>query len=139
MRTLAAVTLAMMISSPASASEHLYFPDSATYASFGAAKAADSYMSALSSTNKGVVESALAHVAMITLTMPGCEMRSVKARVTAIECKGATEEVRYKAWVVRTLMEKPELFVGIAKAGYEEPDALFAALASKMAEYYAAN
>jgi hypothetical protein len=66
-------------------------------------------------------------------------MRSVKANVTAIESNGVTEEARYKAWVVRTLMEKPELFDGIAKAGYEEPDELFGALASKMAEYYAAH
>jgi hypothetical protein len=36
-------------------------------------------------------------------------------------------------------MEKPELFAGIAKAGYEEPDELFGELASKMAEYYAAH
>jgi hypothetical protein len=139
MRTLATVTIAMMIASAASAAERSYFSDSATYACVGATKAGESYMSALSSTNTGVVESALAHVAMIKLTMPDCEMRSVKASVTAIESKGTTEEVRYKAWVVRTLMDNPDLFVGIAKAGYEEPDALFAALASTMAEYYAAN
>ena len=96
-------------------------------------------MSALSSTNSGVVESALAHVAMVKLTMPDCEMKSVKAGVTAIERKGATEELRYKAWVVRTLIDNPNLFAGTAKAGYEGPDALFAALASRLAEYYAAN
>jgi hypothetical protein len=139
MRTLAAVTIAMMIASAASASEHHYFSDSATYSCLGSTKAAESYLSALSSTNRGVVESALAHVAMIKLIMPDCEMRSVKASVTAIESNGVTEEVRYKAWIVRTLMDNPELFVGIAKSGYEEPDALFAALARTMAEYYAAN
>jgi hypothetical protein len=139
MRTFAAVAIAMMIASPASASEHNYFSDSATYASPGASKAAESYTSALSSGNTGVVESALAHVAMITLRVPDCVMISVKAKVASIEMRGMTEEVRYKAWVVRTLMDNPKLFVGIAKAGYEEPDALFAALASKLAEYYAAG
>jgi len=139
MRTFAAVSIAIMIASPARASEKQYFSDSATYACIGAARAAGSYIPALSSANSGVVESALAHVAMITLTMPGCAMRSVKANVRAIERNGATEEVRYKAWVVRTLMEKPELFAGVAKAGYDEPDALFGALAGKLAEYYAAN
>jgi hypothetical protein len=139
MRTLAAVTIAMMIASAAGASEHNYFSDSATYACIGATKAAESYVSPLSSTNTGVVESALAHVAMIKLTLPACEMRSVKASVAAIERKGETEEVRYKAWVVRTLMENPDMFVGVAKTGYDEPDALFAALASRIAEYYATN
>lgn len=139
MRTFAAVSIAIVIASPARASENQYFSDSATYACIGATRAAESYIPALSSPNNGVVESALAHVAMITLTVPGCAMRSVKANVTAIESNGVTEEVRYKAWVVRTLMEKPELFDGIAKAGYEEPDELFGALASKMAEYYAAH
>lgn len=139
MRTVAAVTIAMMITSAARAAERNYFSDSATYACVGAAKTAESYMSALSSTNTGVVESALAHVAMIKLTMRDCEMRSVKASVKAIESTGMTEELRYKAWVVRTLMDNPDLFVGLAKAGYKEPDALFAALAGTMAEYYAAN
>ncbi len=139
MRILAASTIVMMIASAASATEKNYFSDSATYACLGATKAAKSYISALSSTNTGVVESALAHAAMITLTMPACDMTSVRGSVTAIETKGGTEEVRYKAWVVGTLMDNPKLFVGIAKAGYEEPDALFAALAGRMAEYYAAN
>ena len=106
MRTIAAVTIAMMMASAASASEHNYFSDSATYACVSATKAAESYISALSSTNRGIVESTLAHVAMIKLTMPGCEMRSVEARVAAIESKGVTEEVRYQTWVVRTLMDK---------------------------------
>ena len=139
MRTLAAFAIAMVLASAASGSERRYFPDSAKYACLDATKAAESYIAALSSTNKGVVESALAHVAMIKLTMPDCEMRSVKASVTAIERNGMTAEVRYKAWVVRTLMEKPDLFAGLAKAGYEEPDELFGTLASKMAEHYAAN
>jgi len=139
MRALAAVTLAMLAASPAGASERHYFSDSAACACLGATKAAEAYMPALSSPNTGVVESALAHVAMITLTMPDCELRSVKARVKAIERKGVTAEVRYKAWVVRTLMDNPKLFVGIAKTGYEGPDALFAALAGTMAAYTAAN
>jgi hypothetical protein len=139
MRILAAATVAMMIASGASASERSYFSDSTGCARLGGTKAAESYLAALSSTNTGVVESALAHVAMIKLTVPGCEMKSVKGSVTAIESNGATEEVRYKAWVVKTLMDNPELFVGVAKAGYDEPDALFAALASRMAGHFAAN
>lgn len=139
MRALAAVTIAMMIASASRASGQNYFSDSTTYASVGAINAAEAYKSALSSSNKGVVESALAHVAMIKLTVPDCEMRSVKASITTIETKGATEEMRYKAWVVRALMDNSKLFVGIKKAGYDEPDALFGALSSKMAEYYRAN
>jgi hypothetical protein len=139
MRTSLFVAIALMIGPAARATGHNYFSDSASYARRGATKAAESYLSALSSTNNGVVESALAHVAMIKLTKPDCEMGSVKACVSSIERKGSTEEVRYKAWVVKTLMDNPELFAGIAKAGYKEPDALFAALASKIAEYHAAN
>jgi hypothetical protein len=139
MKTLAAVAIAMMIVSTSSASDRNCFSDSATYARFGAAKAAEFYVPALSSSNEGVVESALAHLAMIKLNMPGCELRSVKAGVRAIERKGMSAEVRYKAWVVRTLMERPELFEGIARSGYDGPDELFGALASRMAEYYAAH
>ena len=139
MRALAAVTMAMLLASAASASERLYFSDSAACACLGATKAAESYLSALSSPNRGVVESALAHVAMITLTMPDCALRSVEEKVKAIESKGVTAELRYKAWVVRMLMDNPKLFVGIVKTGYEGPDALFAALEGRMAAYYAAN
>ncbi len=137
MRTIAAVTIAMMITSTAAASGRRCFSDSAAYAGIGAAKVAAAYTTALASTNRGIVESALAHVAMIALTIPDADMSSAKARVAEIEAKGGTEEVRYKAWVVRMSMENPNLFTGMARTGYEDPDALFAAMASRLAEYYA--
>ena len=139
MRISAAVTVAMMIASPAIASGHSYFSDSATYARAGATKSAGAYVPALASTNKGVVESALAHVAMIALTMPQCDLSSAKASVKAIESRGATAELRYKAWVVRMLMENPGLFAALPKAGYGEPDELFATLAGRLAEYHASR
>jgi len=139
MRTLAAVTAAVMIASTATASEHSYFSDSAAYACAGAAKSAGAYRSALASKNTGVVESALAQVAMFRLNMPECEMGQAKANVRAVESRGATPELRYKAWVVRTLMENPGLFAAVPKSGYAEPDALFAALAGTLAEHYAAR
>ena len=139
MRTITAVTIAMMIASAASASERHFFSDSATYVHVGASRAAGFYAAALASSNPGVVESALAHVAMIALTMPDSDMSAARACVAAIERKAPTRETRYKAWVVRSLMDNPKLFAGMAKAGYEDPDALFAALAGRMAEYYAAQ
>jgi hypothetical protein len=137
MRTLTAVTMAMMITSAATAAEGRYFSDSATYVRVGASNAARAYSAALASTNTGVVESALAHVAMIALTMPDSNMSTVKPRVAAIETRGFTKEVRYKAWVVRSLMDNPKLFAGMARSGYGDADALFAALAGRMAEHYA--
>jgi uncharacterized membrane protein len=139
MRTLAAVTIALMIASPSRASDRTYFSDSAKYASVGAMNAAGTYVAALSSTNSGVVESALAHVAMIRLTMPHCEMGSVRSTVATIERNGVTQELRYKAWVVGMLLDNSEVFAGSAHTGYEDPDALFAALAASLAEYYSAR
>lgn len=139
MKALAAVAVAMMITSAANATGRSYFSDSARYACVGAAKAAQAFKPALSSPNQGVVESALAHVAMIKLTIPECELRSVSAIISGIEVRGMTEELRYKAWIVRMLMDNPRMFGDVAKAGYEDPDALFAALASSLAAHYAAR
>lgn len=139
MKTPAVLALAILIAPAASAAGHTYFPDSARYAGANAAKAAGSYTSALRSANTGVVESAIAHVAMIKLTIPECDMTPVKGTIAAVEWRGSTRELRYKAWVVRTLLDNPELFAGIAKTGYTEPDALFGALEARMAEYYSAN
>ena len=139
MKTTAILALAMMMAPAASASGHTYFPDSARYARANPAKTAGSYNAALRSANAGVVESALAHVAMIKLTMPGCDIRPVAEAVSAVERRGASKELRYKAWIVRTLLDKPELFAGIAKTGYPEPDALFGALEVRMAEFTSAN
>ena len=139
MKTLAAVAVAVMIASAANAQVQNYFSDSARYACVRAMKAAEAYTPALSSPNDGVVESALAHVAMIKLTMPDCELNAVKGVISRIESKGTTEELRYKAWIVRMLMDNPMMFGDVARAGYEDPDALFAALASKMAAHYTSN
>jgi hypothetical protein len=139
MRTAAAVTIALIIASAAHATGRHGISDSARLASFGAAKAAEAYIAPLSSPNTGVVESALAHVARIKLIMPDCTMRSVKATVASIERNGATEELRYKAWVVRMVMDNPAQFAGIPKSGNDEPDALFALLAGRLAERPDAN
>jgi hypothetical protein len=139
MKTFTALTILIMMTSAAVAGERDYFSDSSRYARLGAANGAGSYLRALSSANRGVVESALAHVAMIILTMPDCGMTEITTVVAAIERKGSTKEVRYKAWVVKELMDNPGMFAGIAKERYAEPDALFAALEGRMAEYCAAR
>ena len=139
MKTPAVLALAILIAPAASAAGHTYFPNSARYACSNAAKAAGLYIPALRSGNTGVVESALAHVAMIKLTIPACDMAPVKGTITAVERRGSTRELRYKAWIVRTLIDNPEEFAGVATTGYTEPDALFGALEVRMAEYCSAN
>jgi|GEM_PF-3065912 len=137
MKTLAVLTLGMMMAPAAGASGHTYFPDSATFACVNATNAAGSYRSALASKNIGVVESALAHVAMIALTVPACDVTKIEEAVAAIERRGSTEEIRYKAWLVRQLMDNREMFAGGTRGDYDGPDALFAALTGRMALHYA--
>lgn len=140
MKTLTAVVAMMIMAATVNAGENAnasnlsYFSDAAKYKCINATKVIDKYLSCLSSENEGVVESALAHVAMFKLMLPASDFKAVNVKVTEVSLKAASAETRYKAFLTKTVLEEPRMFVRIEETRYNSADELFGALASKMSE-----
>lgn len=90
------------------------------------------YAAALRSENIGVIESALAHVAMMRLMNPEEEFTKARVQVELIASTNPSQEVRYKAYLVGTVIKNPGLFAEATDAEFASPDELFAVLASRM-------
>ena len=116
-----------------------YFASPTSYSHANTAKAERGYMACIATANDGVVESALAHVAMMKLAIPENDYRLLKSRVAEVARTAASPETRYKAFLTGTVLENPDIFAGVARTGYESADELFGALASRLGAYYAAK
>lgn len=97
------------------------------------------YARCLHSDNDGVVESALAHTAMLKLMNPSAEFAVALPDVETVANINGSAEIRYKAYLVATLLRTPGLFTQVATTGYSSPDDLFAALAGRMHELIASR
>jgi len=137
MKTTAAVLAAMMMAATVHAGEPGYFSESAKYTAVNKTAAEEAYCASLKSDNEGVKESALAHVAMLKLSTPVAGSREAKERVKEIARTASSSELRYKAFLVAMLLDHPEIFRNVARDGYGTPDELYAALASRLGEFYA--
>ena len=116
-----------------------YFAHPASYSHATAPKAERNYLACLSSTNEGVIESALAHVAMMKLMLPEGNYASLTSRVTELTRTAASPELRYKAFLTESVLANPSTFVTLARTGYATPDEFFGAVASRLGEYYSAR
>ena len=126
----------MIMATTANAGENAntYFSDAATYKCINEKKVIRKYLTCLSSENEGVVESALAHVAMLKLMLPACDFKAVNAMVTEVSLKAASAETRYKAFLTKTVLEEPRMFVRINETRYNDADELFGAMASRLSQ-----
>lgn len=112
--------------------ERPYFPDILTIQSADFGKLEKKYAACLASENDGVVESALAHIAMFKLMYPVKELATLKRAVEQVAARHDSKEIRYKAYLVSSLYENPKQFANEARTSYANPDELFGALASRM-------
>jgi len=116
-----------------------YFGDPCRYEQIGMRKMERAYIAPLMSENEGVVESALAHVAMMKLLLPAANHDAVKEHVVRVARSAAAPELRYKAYLTGMVLDKPEMFREMPRQGYATADQLFGAVASTLAMYYAAR
>lgn len=139
MKTYAAVIATLLLAATVSAQTDAkkYFADESVYKSFNAAHVEQRYLACLSTDNDGVVESALAHVGMMRLMKASDVNEAVLAKVAALERSATSQELRYKAFLTKALLEDPRMFDRIATTEYESADEFFGAIASRMSEYFA--
>lgn len=121
------------------APERPYFPDIVAIQKADYSTAEGSYASCLKSDNGGVVESALAHIAMLKLMYPVREFNILAKAVAALAASDASPEIRYKAYLVKSLLNDPKQFASEARTDYASPDALFGALAARMHDVIVSN
>ena len=128
----AAATFATNAFAQTDATERPYFPDIITIQKADYSKLEKKYAACLSSENEGVVESALAHIAMFKLMYPVKEFGILERAVKVVADQNPSPEIRYRAYLVSSLYENPKQFVNEARTSYSNPDELFDALASRM-------
>jgi hypothetical protein len=92
------------------------------------------YMECLTCGNNGVVESALAHIALVKMYRPDAEIPALQARVRSLAVAGCTPVIRYKAQLVSLLFDYPSVFAGARVPGYSSSEEMFASLAQRMRE-----
>ncbi len=119
--------------------ERPYFPDIVTIQKADYSRLEKKYAACLSYENDGVVESALAHIAMFKLMYPVKELRVLERAVKAVADQNPSPEIRYKAYLVSSLFENPRQFASEARRNYESPDELFGALATKIHDVLVSN
>ena len=117
--------------------EQGYFTNPAKYLGMPVAKAERSYLACLQSNNEGVVESALAQVAMMKLVLPTCESKALQEKVGQMSRKAANPEMRYKAFLTANVLEQPQVFSGIESGRYNSADELFDVVATRLSRFYA--
>ena len=140
MKTAAMVTMMILAASVYAqdgTQEQSYFGNPAKHRGLPIAKAERNYLACLQSTNEGVVESALAHVAMMKLVLPTFESKALQEKVWQMSRKAAEPEMRYKAFLTANVLEQPKVFSGIEWGRYNSADELFDVVASRLSRYYA--
>lgn len=139
MKTYAAVIATMVLAATVSAqtTSVKYFADESRYSSPNALRAERGYTVCLGSENDGVVESALAHITMMKLMKTTDDNKAVRTKVTVLARTASSPELRYKAFLTKSVLENPEMFKSMATTAYASPDELFGAVASRMSGYYA--
>jgi hypothetical protein len=142
MKTVHAIIATMVLAATAyaqSSTANNYFAQPARYSSVDAPRAASVYTANLSSNNEGVVESSLAHLAMMKLMLPANDFQAAEAKAAELAKNYPSQETRYKAFLTRTVIDNPAMFAGLETRHYAHADEFFGVIAAKLAETIAAR
>ncbi len=142
-RTMWTVVAAMALTMSAAAAEpsgdadwpdQAYFSARESYMRVNLQTMEKRYLDCLACDNTGVVESALAHIALMKLYRPEADLPALQARVRALAVSGCTPAVRYKAQLVSLLYDHPSVCAAGTRVAYSTSEEMFTALALRMRE-----
>src|SRR6185369_532484 len=94
--------------------------------------AGQNFAAALQSENDGAVESALALVARLKLSLPERRFVMIESECVRLITNGQTESIRYKAYLVLNLLGHPRMFATEARTSYPDANEMFTALANRL-------
>ena len=138
MKTVHAVVAAMLVAASVNAqslNEGSYFEKPST--NIDASRIANIYTGNLSSSNQGVIESSLAHLAMMKLMIPASDLSAAQEVVAGMASNYSSPETRYKAFLASSVISQPNMFVGMENQKYGNADEFFGEIAATMARTYA--
>ncbi|HUL43316.1 MAG TPA: hypothetical protein VLY03_03055 [Bacteroidota bacterium] len=109
-----------------------YFSDSRSYQSANLDKVSKRFLECLSSTNEGVLESALAHIGRMKLYRPEYRNSALEAKVELLANENPSSKIRYRAYLVSNVLKSPSSFSGIAQMDFAGADELYSAIAGRL-------
>jgi hypothetical protein len=112
--------------------ERPYFPAAERYQNVNTQSLERTFVFSLGSTNDGVVESAIAHVAKLKMELPNASMERVKAALGCLSVNGRTAGIRYRAYLAGLVFDDPKLFAKDASQNYANSEEFFAALSGRL-------
>jgi hypothetical protein len=95
-------------------------------------KAVKNYALALTSANDGVVESSIAHLTFIRISLPQMDLKGIRATMVELAESGRTPVIRYKAYLATIVFESPVAFVRALNVESAESDQFFSSIASQV-------
>jgi hypothetical protein len=81
---------------------------------------------------EGVVECALRDAMMLKIARPDVEVPNIRKEIDRLTTDGATQTIRYKAWLAKLVYENPDMFVAEANADFFTAEEAFAAVARRL-------
>ena len=109
-----------------------YFSDSKSYHQANLDKVSKHFLECLSSTNEGVLESALAHIGRMKLYRPEYRNNSLEAKVQLLAMEGPSSRIRYRAYLISNVLRNPSAFSIIAQTEFAGADELYTAIAGRL-------
>ncbi len=88
----------------------------------------------LSTEYDGLTESALAIVTQVKLDTPADEYSNIREKIEELAKEGATQVIRYKAYLASVVFATPLMFGSEAVRAYESEDAMFSAIAERISK-----
>jgi hypothetical protein len=132
MKTASILATLLLTAAAATAQEPRYFSDYSAHQRTDIDRAVTHFSASIQSDNEGVVESGLAHIGRLKLYYPDRQFPELEASVRMLATDGRTPAIRYRAYLVASLMDAPALFAPESTGNYATPDELFGALASRL-------
>ena len=119
--------------------EHSYFTNAAKYGPTVIAMAEKGYANSLKCENEGVVESALAQVTVMKITLPTRAFKGLEAEIAKLVKNACTPELRYKAYLAQVAMQHPEIFTTVSVQSFKNNDELFGEMSNRLISYSSAR
>ncbi|MBP1691711.1 MAG: hypothetical protein H6Q32_1063 [Bacteroidetes bacterium] len=132
MKNLVVVAAATMLVAATTMSQDAYFSSEGRHKTADLDKASQRYVLCLKESNQGVVQSALAHLVHMKLTMPATDFPAVEAEVKALSATSDSPSIRYQAYLASLVFENPAMFRSGSGADYDSPEELFSTIASRV-------
>lgn len=109
-----------------------FYPVLKNYSDAAKERLDKAYSISLSFNNNNIIEAALAIVTMMKLDVPSYDFSMIKDKIDDLAANGATPVIRFKAYLAEAVFTNPVMFKEEAIGQYDDPDALFSALAERM-------